>query len=162
MESVRYSEWVPAGALVKGLTALVAAIIIVFTSFLILLSGEASAEDFQGLLFSWGALAFILFVSWNYRGIRIQITNSRLNVDYGLFNRRSFLLEDIVSCSRIKACFGRYLGVGVRLGFDGSLAYTTSFGEAVMVVPRKGRRFVFSSNSPDQVCSIIGEGVQPE
>jgi len=64
-------------------------------------------------------------------------------------------LKDIASCETIKASFGRYGGVGVRYGFDGSLAYTTSFGNAVKIVPRKGRTFVFSSNKPEKICQII-------
>jgi len=51
--------------------------------------------------------------------------------------------------------FGRYGGVGVRIGFDGSWAYTTSFGNAVKIVPRNGRTFVFSSNKPEEICQII-------
>ena len=83
-------------------------------------------------------MAFVLFLFWNYRGLKILISESKLFVSYGLFNRKSFLLNDIVSCERIKASFGRYWGVGVRYGFDGSLAYSTSFGDAVIVIPRRG------------------------
>jgi hypothetical protein len=51
--------------------------------------------------------------------------------------------------------FGRYFGVGVRYGLDGSTAYTTSFANAVEVSPKVGRTFVFSSKNPDKVCEII-------
>jgi len=154
METVGYSEWVPAGYLIKGLMGMFSAVI-VFVTLLLCLQGRTVGEDFWGLAFGWGILAFVLFLFWNYRGLRIQISSSRLFVTYGLFNQKSFLLNDIVSCERIKASFGRYLGVGVRYGFDGSLAYTTSFGDAVMVVPKRGRTFVFSSNKPDHVCKIL-------
>jgi len=43
----------------------------------------------------------------------------------------------------------------VRYGFDCSLAYTTSFGNAVKIVPKKGKTFVFSSNKPKEICQII-------
>jgi hypothetical protein len=156
METVRYSEWVPAGTLVKGLMAMFSTII-VFVTFALFLLGKTSVEDILGLAFGWAVLAFVLFLFWNYRGLKIQISRSRLFVNYGLFNRKSFLLNDIVSCERIQASFDRYWGVGVRYGFDGSLAYTMSFGDAVMVIPKRGRTFVFSSNRPDQVCDIIKE-----
>ncbi|MBS7631455.1 hypothetical protein KEJ47_07780 [Candidatus Bathyarchaeota archaeon] len=159
METVSYSEWVPAGALVKSLMAMFSAII-VLTTFIILLQGKTSGEDSIGLLFSWGILAFILLLFWNYRGLRIEISGSRLSVDYGLFNKKSLSLKDITSCEKIKASLGRYLGVGVRYGFDGSLAYTTSFGDAVKVVPKKGRAFVFSSNNPDKICEILRSAIQ--
>lgn len=156
MEPVIYSEWVPAGTLVKGLIVTFSAII-VFVSFGLFLQGEIAGEDIFGLAFGWAVLAFVLFLFWNYRGLKIRISSSCLFVNYGLFNQQSFLLEDIASCERIRASFGRYWGVGVRYGFDGSLAYTTSFGDAVMVFPKRGRPFVFSSQNPQEICGIINQ-----
>ena len=158
MENVKYSEWVPIGALVKGLMVMFSAII-VFVSCILLLWGRTSGEDAFGLLFGWGVLAFALFLFWNYRGLKIQITGSRLFVKYGLFNKKSFLLKDIASCKITTAHFGKYLGIGVRYGSDGSIAYTTSFGNAVEVTPKRGRKFVFSSERPGQVCGIIEESM---
>ena len=101
-------------------------------------------------------LAVLLLVFWNYRGLRIRISDERLSVDYGRFDKKSFLLKDIVYCKKTKS-FGRYLGVGVRVGLDGSMAYTTSFASAVEVTPKVGRVFVFSSKNPDRVCEIINQ-----
>ena len=145
MENVGYSEWVPAGALVKGLMAMFSAII-VFVTLAVFLLSKTSVEDVFGIALGWTVLAFVLFLFWNYRGIQIQISSGRLFVYYGLFNQKSILLEDVASCETVKASFGRYGGVGVRYGFDGSWAYTTSFGNAVRIVPWKGRAFIFSSN----------------
>jgi hypothetical protein len=154
MEKIGYSEWVPTGALVKSLFVGFSAYIVVFTLAIYLLV-EISIEEFYGLAFGWIILAFLLFLFWNYRGIKIQISNNELSVVYGLFNRKTFLLNDIVSCKKTKVSFGRYWGVGVRYGSDGSVAYTTSFGDAVEVSPKTGRVFVFSSKQPDQVCETI-------
>lgn len=158
MENVVYSERVPAAALVKGLTAMISAIVVFVTLAIVLLSKMSVAEVFW-IAFVWTVLAFVLFSFWNYRVLRIQISGNKLSVFYGLFNEKSFLLNDITSCKKIRASFGRYWGVGVRYGFDGSLAYTTSFGDAVMIVPKTGKPFVFSSNKPDEVCAIIREGM---
>jgi len=65
------------------------------------------------------------------------------------------MLQEIVSCQITKASFGRYGGIGVRYGFDGSTAYTTSFGNAVEIIPKEGRPFVFSSKNPEKICKII-------
>jgi hypothetical protein len=154
MENVEYSEWVPTGALVKGLFAMISAIIVFVTFTIFLFSKELLAEDILGVAFSWVILAVLLFIFWNFRGLRIQITDERLFLDYGLFNKKSFLLKEIISCKKTKA-FGRYLGVGVRYGLDGSMAYTTSFANAVEVTPKAGRIFVFSSKNPDKICEII-------
>lgn len=154
MENVVYRERVPAGTLVKGLMVTFSVIVVLGTLAVVLLM-KISIEDVFGIGVAWAVLAFVLFLFWNYRGIRIQISSDRLFVYYGLFNQKSILLEDVASCETVKASFGRYGGVGVRYGFDGSLAYTTSFGNAVRIVPWKGRAFVFSSNKPEEICQII-------
>jgi hypothetical protein len=84
----------------------------------------------------------------------IKINHESLSVSYGRFDKKSFLIKDISSCKKTRS-FGRYLGVGVRVGLDGSLAYTTSFASAVEITPKVGRVFVFSSKDPDKVCEII-------
>jgi hypothetical protein len=154
MENVEYTEWVPAGALVKGSFAMVTAIVVFVSIVIFLFSSPLEAEDIFGVSFSWVVLAVLLLVFWNYRGLRIQIKEDKLFVDYGRFDKKSFALTDIVNCKKTKS-FGRYLGVGVRYGLDGSLAYTTSLGSAVEVTSRIGRVFVFSSKEPDKVCEII-------
>jgi hypothetical protein len=156
MENIEYSEWVPAGALVKGLFAMVSSIIVVVTFAVFIFSEELLVEDILGVSLAWVVLAFLLLVFWNYRGLQIKINDENLSVNYGRFDKKSFLLKDIVSCKKTKS-FGRYLGVGVRVGLDGSTAYTTSFASAVEVTPKIGRAFVFSSNTPDRVCEIINQ-----
>jgi energy-coupling factor transporter transmembrane protein EcfT len=158
MENVGYTEWVPTGALVKGLFVMVSSIIVFVTFAVFLFSKELLVEDIFGVAFAWVILAILLFIFWNYRGLRIQIKNDTLSLDYGLFNKKSFLLKEITSCKKTKA-FGRYFGVGVRYGLDGSMAYTTSFANVVEVVPKVGRTFVFSSKNPDKVCEIITKGM---
>ena len=94
MEVVEYSEWVPAGALVKGLFAMVS-LFVVFGSFAVFLFSEKLlVEDILGVAFSWVILAILLFVFWNCRGLRIQIKDGRLSLNYGLFNKKSFLLKE--------------------------------------------------------------------
>ena len=154
MENIEYNEWVPAGALVKGAFLTISLTIVLVTFAVFLFSEELLVEDILGVTFAWAILAFLLLLFWNFRGLRIQIKNDRLYLDYGLFNKKSFLLREIASCKKTKA-FGRYLGVGVRYGLDGSMAYTTSFANAIEVTPKLGRMFVFSSRNPDKVCEII-------
>ena len=85
------------------------------------------------------------------------MSNKKLLINYGIFNRKSILLEDIISCEKIKASFRRYGGIGVRYGSDGSWAYTTSFGDAVKIILTKGKPFVFSSKNAEKICSIINQ-----
>lgn len=154
MENVEYSEWVPTGVLVKGLFAMISVIIVFVTFAVFLFSKGFLVEDILGVALAWVVLGILLLVFWNYRGLQIKITDQRLSVDYGRFDKKSFLLRDISSCKKTRS-FGRYLGVGVRVGFDGSLAYTTSFDSAVEVTPKSGRVFVFSTKNPEKICQII-------
>jgi uncharacterized membrane protein YdbT with pleckstrin-like domain len=132
-----YREWVPAGVLIKGLMT-VFSLIVVFGTSLMVLFVDLSVEDFYGFIVAWGVLAFILFLFYNYRGLEIKINRDELSVKYGIFNKKSIKLKEIVSCNITKASFGRYGGSEVRYGFDGSTAYTTSFGNAVEIVPKVG------------------------
>lgn len=153
LEKAIYREWVPMGVFVKGLVMFFSAII-VLGSLLIALS-VPDIQDIFGIAFGVSILAFVLLLFWNYRGITIQLSTTELYVRYGFFNQKSIQLKDIVSCDTIKASFGRYAGIGVRYGVDGSQAYTTSFGDAVKIIPSKGRVFVFSSHNPQKICYII-------
>ena len=155
MENLVYEEWVAVGTLMKALIGLFSLLItcILLTTIVV---GVAIQHPFLIIVLS-SVVAFVLFLFWNYKGIKIQVSNKKLLVNYGIFNRKSIPLEDIISCETIKASFGRYGGIGVRYGIDGSWAYTTSFGNAVKIIPRKGRPFAFSSNNPQQICGIISQ-----
>jgi len=120
----------------------------------------ATGYAFQNLFWiavPTSVLAFLALLFWNYKGIKILLNTEELLINYGVLNRKSITLEDIVSCEPTKASFRRYGGVGVRLGIDGSWAYTTSLGDAVKIILRKGKPFVFSSNNPGKICSIINQ-----
>jgi len=155
MKDVVYAEWVPAGALIKTLVGSFS-LLILCVLLITITVGVAFENPFLIVLFA-SPLAFVLFVFWNYRGIQIQVTNKELLTKYGFFNRKRILTGDIVSCEPTKASFGRYGGIGVRYGTDGSWAYTTSLGDAVKIILQRGKPFVFSSNNPEKICSIINQ-----
>jgi len=150
-----YEEWVAAGTLMKALVAFFSLLIMCILLITIVV-GVAIQHPFLIIVLS-SVVAFVLFLFWNYKGIKIQVSNKKLLIKYGIFNRKSIALEDIVSCETIKASFGRYGGIGVRYGIDGSWAYTMSFGNAVKIILRKGRPFAFSSNNPQKICNIINQ-----
>ena len=152
-------EWVPIGILVRFLM-ISFSLIIIFISAVLIGLGNLASEDFYGIIVGWGVLAFVLFLFWNYRGLEIKINSNELSVKYGIFNKKSIKIKEIVSCKITKASFRNYGGSGVRYGFDGSTAYTTFFGNAVEIVPKKGRTFVFSSKSPERICKILNKKPQ--
>lgn len=160
MEQAVYHEWVPTGAFVKVTILAVASAIVVLLLILAAFLHPLNTEGLVGFGVSMLTLMFILVLCLNFRGIKIQLSSEGLTVDYGFFNRKHIKMDDIVSCNLVKASFRRFGGVGVRYGLDGSWAYTTSFGNAVEIVPKKGRTFVFSSNNPEKICHIINTKTQ--
>ena len=157
MEQAEYVEWVPAGRFIKGAKLATTFFIIIVFALLIVFVQPLDIEAFIGIGVSVSVLIFILLLLVNFRGIKIKIDSEKLRLNYGLFNNKSIMLDEIDSCKPVKAPFSRFGGVGVRYGFDGSHAYTTSFGNAVEIKPKKGRVFVFSSNNPDRICELINK-----
>jgi len=155
LKNVVYEEWVAAGTLAKALVGFFS-LLIMCILLIIIVVGVATQHPFLIVVLA-SPLAFVLFVFWNYRGIRIKVTTESLLIYYGFFNRKRIPIADIVSCEPTKASFGRYGGIGIRYGTDGSWAYTTSFGNAVEIVLPKGKPFVFSSNNPEKICNIINQ-----
>jgi hypothetical protein len=156
MAEVMYSEWVPAGTLVKTLVGFVSSLISCVL-LIVIAVGVATQVPFLIVLLA-SVLALVLILFWNYRGIQIQVTNKELLISYGFFNHKHISISDIVSCEHTKTPLSKYGGTGVRYRFtDRSWAYTTSFGNAVEIIRRKGKPFVFSSDNPETLCSIINQ-----
>jgi hypothetical protein len=153
-EEILYEEWVPTGRMIKG--------VILFLFLMIISIGIIVAvitpREFLVLSIVFGVVGLIiLFLFWNFRGLRIFITKNLLEVRYGIFNYKKIQLEDILDCEKTKASFKRYGGIGIRLGWDGSIAYNTDFGEAIKLILRNRRPFVFSTRNSIRICSLIQE-----
>ncbi len=157
MKDAVYQEWVPTGAFVKATILIVASSIVFLLLTLAVFLRPIDTEAVIGFGVSITTLVFILILLLNFRGITIQVSSEKLTVDYGLLNHKSIRLDEIVTCKIVKASFRRFGGVGVRYGLDGSWAYTTSFGNAVEIVPTKGRTFVFSSSNPERICQLVNQ-----
>ena len=152
MNAVIYSEQVQVGLMLKSI--LVSVLSFFFFFLLMNIAVDNPEVPFLAVLFP-SVIAFLIFLFWNYRVLEIAIDSKGIMVKYGLFNQKHILFEEIVSCEPVKVSFKKYGGVGVRFGMDGSWAYTTSFGNAIRLVMRKGRPFVFSTNNSEEICKII-------
>jgi hypothetical protein len=159
MENVLYSEWVPAGKFLKTIVGFAFLLYLFILAITIWVSVSIRNPSLAAVVAI--PTAFLLILCGNYRGIQIRITSNELIIRYGLLNRKHIHMANIVSCEPTKANFGKYWGVGIRYGTDGSWAYSTSFGNAVKIVQLKGRPFVFSSNKPDEICSTISRMKHP-
>ena len=148
-----YSEWVSVGKFVKALVGLISAVGLAVLAMAIWFGISIQSPPFIVIIAL--PFVFILIMFSNYRGVQIRITSKELIVSYGIFNRKRIPISDIASCERTKANFGKYWGVGIRYGTDGSWAYSTSFSSAVKINQLEDRPFVFSSNNPDEICKTI-------
>ena len=101
-----------------------------------------------------GAEALLILVYLVLMRLDISIDSERIEVRFGII-RKTIPIEEIVSCESTHASFTVYGGMGIRYGIDGSMAFTTSFGDAVKIRKRRGRSFVFSTNRPFEVLEHI-------
>lgn len=92
----------------------------------------------------------------NFRKLNITLDSEKIEVSYGII-KKTISLSEVVSCEPTTGRFTLYGGVGIRLGLDKSLAFTASFGNAVKIVRRNGMPFVFSTNNPEKLSTIINE-----
>ncbi len=103
----------------------------------------------------FGTEAFLILVYLVCRRLDISIDPERVEVRFGII-RKTIPIEEIVSCEPTHAGFAVGNGrVGISYGIDGTIAFTTSFGDAVKIRKRKGRPFVFSTNRPFEVSEHI-------
>jgi hypothetical protein len=150
-----YSEWVPAGKFVRTIVGSVSLLFLLVLAISTWVGFSVQNPLFVVIIAL--PLVFVLIIYGNYRGIQIRITSGELVIRYGFLNRKHIYMSNIVSCEPTTANFGKYWGVGIRYGTDHSLAYTTSFGNAVKIVLKKGTPFVFSSHNPQEICNIINQ-----
>jgi len=155
MKDILYSEWVAAGNFVKAIVGFVLLLALFVLAISIWVSFSIRNPSFAVIMAF--PLIFLLILYGNYRGIQIRITSKELIIHCGFLYRKHIHMSNIASCEPTKANFGKYWGVGIRYGTDRSLAYTTSFGNAVKIVLKKGRPFVFSSHHPQEICNIINQ-----
>jgi hypothetical protein len=106
------------------------------------------------IIISLVLVIFFLAIYINFRRLGVTISGEAVTVAFGLIKRR-ISVKDIQNCEVIRARLGVYGGNGIRFGGDGSLAFITSFGDAVKLSLDKARPFVFSTNSPHRIVSII-------
>lgn len=153
-DEILYSEWVPAGKFVK--VVILIAFLVILSLGIIITAFTPKGLAFVGIIL--GAVSiFIFLMYWNFRRLKITLTNNQLEVAYGIFNHKRIPLNNITSCDITKARFRTYGGVGIRYGVDGSWAYNTDFGEAVKLTFQSGRPFVFSTRNPQKICTLIHE-----
>lgn len=146
-ERIWVSSWV---SILFGLTAGVLAVIGLIQHYLGVPIGTRPAPT----MFLFALDLFLILIYINFAKMDLNIDQNGIEVRYGLIKKR-VPLDKIESSLPTQAPFIVYGGVGIRYGVDGSLAFMTSFGNAVKVYRKRGSPFVFSTNRPDEVSKLI-------
>jgi len=105
-----------------------------------------------------GVALLFVFAYLNFNKLDIDINSERIEVRYGLV-KKVIPLKEIASYEPHIAGFHLYGGIGIRWGVDGSLAFTTSFGNSMKIHMRSGRPFVFSTNKPYEIVKAISSTI---
>lgn len=152
-----FSEWIPMSKFILILFAFVIAVLISTAITTSIFAPETRAY----LLPIYTVLClFFVLIGLNYRGIRITITKNEIKVKFGLLNKKTISIDELVACEVIQATIGKYFGLGARIGFDCSLAFITNFGDAVKLTYQENKLFVFSSRNSQEICNILNDYIE--
>jgi hypothetical protein len=92
----------------------------------------------------------LVLIYTSFRKLSTNVDAEKIEVSNGAV-RKTISWNDVVSCEPTRARLVVYSGVGIRLGIDKSLAFTTSGGNAVKIVRKSGLPFAFSTDSPEKL-----------
>jgi hypothetical protein len=151
-ENVRFPPWV--GIFFLAIIAFLFAIL-VFQSFASL-PGWWNSAPTAALLILIGFFVLMALVTLNFVKLGIVVDSEEIRVSFGKI-RKTIPWNEVVSCEVTKARFGVYGGVGIRLGVNKSLAFTSSLGNAVRIMRTDGLPFVFSTKNPAELSRIINK-----
>ncbi len=156
-EKILYSEWIPMNKFVILLLVFVIAILIAtaITTSILVPSTRVYMLPIYAVLVLSSVLIYI-----NYRGMEITITNNKIKIRFGLFNKKTIAFDELVAVDVIKAKIGKYFGLGVRIAFDSSVAFITNFGDAVELKYQENKVFVFSSKSSEVICNQLKDNIK--
>ncbi len=153
-EDILYSEWVPISKIVVILIVFLELLLI---TNIILISILKPQEMVLAVSLGVPLIVLFLLIGWNFRGLQITLTKDVIKIKFGIINKKIITLDELVSCEVIKASFGKYYGMGIRVGSDSSWAYVTDFGDAVKLTYQKSRLFVFSSKNHQKLIDLLKE-----
>jgi len=149
-ETVPYIPWVPI-----MVYCFIFAFAVVFTVFL------AFGNYVNSLLF--GIVTVFLVLLWvNFSHLEFLVIEGEVEFGFGIFRKR-FPRSALLSCEPYELRFRNYLGYGIRLGFDGTIAYNTRDGRGIkMVVEGSKRPYVIPVDDPPKVCALLSGGGPPD
>lgn len=156
-DEILYGEWIPMSKFIIILFAFIIAILIsaaITTSIY-----SPTTRVYMLPIYALLCLLFVL-IGINYRGIQITLTENEIEIKFGLLNKKTILIDELVASEVIQATIGKYFGLGARMGFDSSVAFITNFGDAVKLTYDQDKLFVFSSRDSQKICNMLNEYIE--
>jgi hypothetical protein len=107
----------------------------------------------------FGAFAvFWIFIWVNARHLNFLITTEYIEFGFGVVKKR-IPRSGLVSCEPYQVRFRNYLGYGIRIGFDKSIAFISRSGPAVKMALKDGKwSYVVNVNDPAKICDLLSKG----
>jgi hypothetical protein len=109
-----------------------------------------------GLAFLCGILCVLLIVAYTLFA-KLSFTISDVEISFGFTGvKKRFPRSALLSCEPCRLTFANYMGIGMRIGLDGTMAYNTRMGPGVKMVFEGARRpYVVSVDDPEKICGIL-------
>ena len=136
-------------------TALWFLVLALIALYVVVLVG-AVAKRRVGIAVGMGIVtAIIVALLANFFRLTFLITETEIVFGFGVIKKR-FARSRVSSCEPYTLKFRNYLGYGIRIGMDNTIAYNTRSGRGVKLsVDGAKRPYVISVNDPDTVCTIL-------
>ncbi len=149
-ETVPYTPWLPI-----MIHCFIVVFAVVFALFLVF------GDYVSSLLF--GIVTVFLVLMWmNFRHLEFLVTAGEVEFGFGVIRKR-FSRSALLSCEPYELRFRNFLGYGIRLGLDGTIAYNTRNGRGIkMVVEGFKRPYVIPVDDPPKVCALLSGGGPPD
>ena len=114
--------------------------------------------------YPWPSLFFGFFgVFWalmwfNSRHLDFLITTDYVEFGFGVVKKR-IKRSELIACEPYEIHFYTYLGYGIRIGWDKTIAFISRNGPAVKLVLEDDRwPYVVNVNDPSRICELLPKG----
>ncbi len=124
--------------------------------YIVVVVGAVAKRNYTIAVYMGIIAVVLLALLANFWRLTFTITSEEVVFGFGLIKKR-FRLEEITACEPYSLEFGNYLGYGIRVGRDRTVAYNTRNGPGVKLdVEGRERAYVVSLKDPAGVCRILG------
>lgn len=100
-------------------------------------------------------LVFLVAVFALMSSLTFEVTKEEISFGFPIYRKR-FPRSSLVSCRPFELTFANYLGMGIRIGRDGSVALNTRLGPGVWMEFEGAKRpFAVSVDDPERACAAM-------